>query len=301
MAAENSAVVEILQRLFQTPPGEFTAERNNVVKALKADGDKELAATIAVVRRPGMSDWLLNVTSVEHADDVAELVEAANEVIDSQEAAMEGRDAGDLRIRLKLLRVCTATVATLASGVADRFKQTGAGSSSTDITTRLTEIAANRGALTLLGRGLLGAEDPGSADPFAAVVGDVAPRAKKAEPAKPTAKAKPEPAPKPAKPAGPTAAERRERRAAVTAAEKALAAAESAADAASRTVTKQETVLAKAEARVSEAEAQLAALKEAAAAAADTLESARTDNDTAAADVETAQAALEAAEGALAD
>ena len=297
---ENSAVAEILQRLFKTPPAEFVAERNSVVKALKSDGDKELAATVAAVRRPGMSDWLLNVAAVEHPDDVAELVEAANEVIDSQEAAMEGRDAGDLRVRLKLLRVCTATVATLASGIAERFEQTGAGSSAPDITTRLTEIAANRGALALLERGLLGAEDPGSSDPFTSLGAAPAPapapaRAKKAEPAK-APKAKPEPAPKAEKPTGPTAAERKERRAAVAAAQKALTAAEAAADAAGRAVTKQETVLAKAEARVTEAEAQLEALKEAASTAADALEAARADHDTAAADVEAATSVLEAAE-----
>src|SRR6266540_536074 len=131
MAVETTAVAEILQRLFQTPPAEFVAERNRTAKALRADGDKDLATAIAAVRRPGVSDWALNVAAVEHPDEVAELVEAANEVIDSQEAAMEGRDAGDLRIRLKLLRVCTATVAALASGIADRFGNTGAGSSIT--------------------------------------------------------------------------------------------------------------------------------------------------------------------------
>ena len=69
---------------------------------------------MSAVRRPGVSDWALDVAASEHADDVAELVEAANEVLDAQEAAMDGRDGGDLRIRLKLLRVCAATVANQA-------------------------------------------------------------------------------------------------------------------------------------------------------------------------------------------
>lgn len=303
MAADNAAVTEILQRLLQTPPTEFVAERNAVVKGLRADGDKDLATTIAVVRRPGRSDWLLNVAAAEHADAVAELVEAANEVIDSQEAAMEGRDAGDLRIRLKLLRVCAASLATHAGGIAERFKQTGAGSSTTDITTRLTEIAANRGALALLERGLLGAEDPGSSDPFGAIGGYGAPRIKRTEPATAHtgAKAKPkrEPASPAEKPSGPTAAERKERRAAVATAQKAAASAVAAADAATRAVAKQQSVVAKAEARVTEAEAQLAALKQAVANAADALEAARADNAVAAADVDTAQNALEASERAL--
>ncbi len=167
MAATASAsATDTLQGLLRVPPPEFVAERNRIAKALKADGEKDLAAAVSAVRRPGLSDWALDVAAAEHPDEIAELVEAANEVIDAQEAAMEGRDGGDLRIRLKLLRVCTATAAALASGIAERFEQTGAGSSTTDITTRLTEVAGNRNALDLLSRGLLGAEDPGVADPF---------------------------------------------------------------------------------------------------------------------------------------
>jgi drug/metabolite transporter (DMT)-like permease len=148
---------DILRRLFRVPPNEFVAERNKIAKALKADGEKDLAAAVSAVRRPGVSDWALDVAAAEHADDVAERGEAANEVLDAQEAAMEGRDGGDLRIRLKLLRVCTASVANQASVIAAEAGQTGAGSSATDITSRLTEIAANRNALSLLQRGLLGA------------------------------------------------------------------------------------------------------------------------------------------------
>ena len=186
---------------------------------------------VSAVRRPGLSDWALDVAAAEHPDEIAELVEAANEVIDAQEAAMEGRDGGDLRIRLKLLRVCTATAAALASGIAERFEQTGAGSSTTDITTRLTEVAGNRNALDLLSRGLLGAEDPGVADPFglAGPTVDRKPSAKKA-------------------PTGPSVEERKRAGEAAATAKKELAAAESAAKAARNAVAKQETVLAKAEA-----------------------------------------------------
>lgn len=304
MVAAATAVTDILQHLFRTPPPEFVAERNRVVKALRADGNGDLASTVTAVRRPGVSDWALNVAAADHADEVAEMVEAAVEVIDAQEAAMDGRDGGDLRVRLKLLRVCTATVATLASGIARASGQTGSGSSVADITTRLMEIAANRGALQLFERGLLGAEDPGSADPFA-VVGSTGVVASKATaPSKradvPTAK---QVGKAPAQPsdARPTAAERKQYRAAVADAKKVLATAETAVDAAQGAVAKQEGALAKAGQRVSEAEARLEALKEAVAGEADELESARARHDAAVADVEAAVAALAAAERALDD
>ena len=83
MAAESSST-EILQRLFRVPPPEFVGERNRIAKALKADGEKDLAAAVSAVRRPGVSDWALDVAASEHPEEIAELVEAANEVIAAQ-------------------------------------------------------------------------------------------------------------------------------------------------------------------------------------------------------------------------
>jgi len=245
MVARSGVVTDVLQRLYRTPPPEFIAERNRVVKALRTDGDRELASTVNAARRPGVSDWALNVAATDHADEVAEMVEAATEVIDAQEAAMDGRIGGDLRLRLKLLRVCTATVANLAHAVAEASEQTGSGSSVADVTTRLMEIAANRDALQLLGRGLLGAEDPGSADPFglgqqvglSQQVSEL-----RAKPARDDAKPnQPTSSSIPATESGRVAAEeRKRRRTAVADAKKALKAAEAAAEDAERAVAKQE-------------------------------------------------------------
>jgi hypothetical protein len=286
----------ILQRLFRVPPAEFVAERNKIAKALKADGEKDLAAAVSAVRRPGVSDWALDVAAAEHADDVAELVEAANEVLDAQEAAMEGRDAGDLRIRLKLLRVCTATLANLASTIAAQAGQTGAGSSVTDITTRLTEIAANRNALSLLDRGLLGAEDPGVADPFG-----IGQRAATTAPAKAAPKRKaPAEAEGPGKATGPTAAELKKLHAAAADAKKALAAAQAASTAADKALAKQEAAVAKAEAKVVEAERLLENRRDEVREAKAELDDLWDRRDSAASDVSRAQSAVDAAEEALA-
>ena len=288
----------ILQRLFRVPPPEFVAERNKIAKALKADGEKDLATAVSAVRRPGVSDWALDVTAAEFADDVAELVEAANEVLDAQEAAMDGRDGGDLRIRLKLLRVCAATVANQASGIAAKAGQTGAGSSTMDITSRLTEIAANRNALRLLQRGLLGAEDPGAADPFGIADTETSSEATRA-PSK--VKAKPaSTSDAPAKPAGPSAAELKKLQAAVADARKALAAAEAASTAADKALAKQEAAVAKAEAKVAEAEQLVESRRDEVRAAKGELDDLWDRRDSAASDVSRAQSELEVAEAALA-
>ena len=286
----------ILQRLFRVPPPEFVAERNKIAKALKADGEKDLAAAVSAVRRPGVSDWALDVAASEHAEDVAELVEAANEVLDAQEAAMEGRDGGDLRIRLKLLRVCTATVANQAGAIAVQAGQTGAGSSVTDITTRLIEVAANRNALSLLERGLLGAEDPGVADPFG-IGGAVAPTT----PAKAAPKPKTDAAREaPATPAGPSAAELKKLKAAVDAAKKALAEAEAVSTAADKALAKQEAAVARAEGKFVEAERLLETRRDEVREAKAELDDLWERRDSAASDVSRAKSALDTAEQALA-
>jgi hypothetical protein len=245
-----------------------------------------------------VSDWALDVAAAEHADDVAELVEAANEVLDAQEAAMEGRDAGDLRIRLKLLRVCTATVANLASAIAARAGQTGAGSSATDITTRLIEIAANRIALSLLERGLLGAEDPGVADPFG--IGQPAATTAPAKAAKAAPKPKEPAGSESEKPAGPSAAELKKLQAALADAKKALAAAQAVSTAADKALAKQETAVARAESKVAEAERLLETRRDEVRGAKAELDDLWDRRDSAASDVSRAQSALDAAEAALA-
>ena len=305
MPADSSAA-EILQRLLRVPPPQFVAERNRVARALKADGARDLATAVSALRRPGVSDWALDVTASEHPGEVAELVEAATEVIDAQEAAMNGRDPGDLRIRLKLLRVCTATVATLANAIATRSGQSGSGSSVMDITTRLSEISGNRAALDLLGRGLLGAEDPGVVDPFGVAVGvttdataERAARGPMGAERAPETRSVSDAALE--MPTGPTADERRRRRAHLTAVKKALAAAESAADAAQRAVIKHERGLARAAERVTEAEAELEHRRTQLATATDELQAARDEFEVADRALSTARDALGEAERAAAE
>lgn len=174
-------------------------------------------------------------------------------------------------------------------------------SSVSDVTTRLTEIAANRNALSLLQRGLLGAEDPGVTDPFG--IGDApAPTSSTArqparQPAKP--KATPEPAAA-AKPAGPSAAELKKRQAAVADAKKALDVAQAASKAADRALAKQEAAVAKADVKVVEAEQLVETRREEAREAKAELDDLWERRDSAASEVSRAQSALDDAEAALA-
>ena len=80
-----------------TPPDEFVAARNALVKQLKRDGDRESAAAIAAMRRPAWTDWALNVVADDDGEIVDRFAEAASEMREAQKAAFAGRGDVDLR------------------------------------------------------------------------------------------------------------------------------------------------------------------------------------------------------------
>ena len=83
--------------MMVTPPASFVAERNRLVKELRASGDGDTSAAVAKLRRPGVADWALNMTAAEQPDAVADLADAAAAMAAAQEAAMAGHDAGDVQ------------------------------------------------------------------------------------------------------------------------------------------------------------------------------------------------------------
>ncbi len=240
-----------LRELFRTPPPEFVAARNEVVKRLRREKDRESATAVAALRRPSWSDWALNMLAGERAEAVDAFATAAEAVRDAQQAAIEGRSGADVRSALQELRAATAPLVREADAVLrDRGREDG----SAEVAGRLSELAGLAPAVDQLRRGVLGSADPGASDPFAGL--EPAPVA-----ARP-AKRKPSPRAAKAPPDGPSKSERRrlERAAETAAAEhersrRASAKAEAAVDAARRSV-------AEAERRLQAAEEQLEAAAE---------------------------------------
>src|SRR3954469_6874462 len=94
----------VLRQLFASPPPEFVAARNELVKSLRKDKQREEATAVAALRRPGWDEWSLNTVAASDADVVAGFVAAAADVRDAQAAAIEGRDGPDIRAALRDLR-----------------------------------------------------------------------------------------------------------------------------------------------------------------------------------------------------
>lgn len=88
-----SQVEEIADELYGLVPRDFTAARNERVRAAREAGDRELAGALGKLRRPSQAAWLVNLLSRrerEQVDDLLELAEAFRE-------AHQHADAGQLR------------------------------------------------------------------------------------------------------------------------------------------------------------------------------------------------------------
>lgn len=91
-----------VDELFAGPPEEFTARRDELVKALRAEGHKQEAAGVAGLRRPTRAAWAVNQLARRCRDELEELIAAGGEVRQAQRRAASG--VGDERLREGLSR-----------------------------------------------------------------------------------------------------------------------------------------------------------------------------------------------------
>lgn len=94
--------------------GEFVAARNARVKQLRADGDSELAARVATLRRPSVATWAVNAAARAKPDVAAELVDAVRAL----------QRAGSIDVRQATKRLDTA-LDRLVDAAADALTDIG--------------------------------------------------------------------------------------------------------------------------------------------------------------------------------
>ncbi len=107
-----------IDRLYEVPPEEFTARREELAKSLKEQGDADRAKEVKALRKPTVVAWALNQLPRRHAKEVKKLVEAGEALRGAQRKAMSGvkdagfRDASELRRQavLELTRKAVALV-----------------------------------------------------------------------------------------------------------------------------------------------------------------------------------------------
>ena len=154
-----------LRELYTTPPAEFIAARNQLVKDRRAAKDRDTATALGKLRKPALADWALNVVAARHGDDVAAFLDAAGTVRDAQAAAIEGRDGPDIRAALRDLREHSGQVLGRAQEVLAEAGRDAAAEAGV-VASRLTEVSANAEASAQLAAGVLGSEGLITAEVF---------------------------------------------------------------------------------------------------------------------------------------
>jgi hypothetical protein len=269
-----------------TPPPEFVAARNELVKQLRAENRRDDATALAALRRPGWDDWALNAVAGRDGDVVAGFASAAAAVRDAQAAAIEAREGPDIRTALRDLRDRSAELVRLADSA---LAAAGRRQTPGEINARLSEVATSDVAVAQLRAGVLGSGDTAPADLF----GDL-------EPSPPPAPARRSPAKKGAAPAKEAAAPKRDAAAERAARQEAARRKEALAEAnrihaaAVKARRRAETEVEKAEAAAERARSAAAAAEEALYVSRRGLDDARAAEAAATDEVESARTAVEA-------
>ena len=78
------------EELYGVDPNEFVAARNDLAKRLRKEGNRELAAEVAKLRRRRPAAWAVNQLARRHRDEVEELVRLGEALRAAQDEALSG-------------------------------------------------------------------------------------------------------------------------------------------------------------------------------------------------------------------
>jgi hypothetical protein len=93
-----------LDELYREHPKEFVAARNQLVKDLRAAGERDEADRVKKLRRPTAAAWLINRAALTSPAQVEEFGEASRQLEDAQGRALEGKDEGGAEWRAAAAR-----------------------------------------------------------------------------------------------------------------------------------------------------------------------------------------------------
>ena len=69
-----------IDRLYALPLDEFTAERDELAKRLRKEGDADAADTVKALKKPSIAAWAVNQVQRDRPDEVRELIDVTTEL-----------------------------------------------------------------------------------------------------------------------------------------------------------------------------------------------------------------------------
>ncbi len=122
--AKTDAVEQAAEELYGLTPGEFTRARDERVKALRGDGDREAADAVKALRKPTVAAWALNQLVRRRPKDVETLLRAGRELRAAQEELVGGGERSAFQNAAakerELVAKLSADAAALASEAGER-------------------------------------------------------------------------------------------------------------------------------------------------------------------------------------
>lgn len=125
--------------LYDLPPEDFTAARDELVKSLRSSGEPEEATEVKALRRPTVAAWALNQLARRHGDGVRDLVEAGEALRSAQRKAASGTKDSGFREATERRR---ALVQSLTRAATDILSERGGGAGAEDEVARTLETAS---------------------------------------------------------------------------------------------------------------------------------------------------------------
>ena len=90
-------VEEVAGRLYSLPLENFTRERDAAARELRKAKERDAATVVAKLPKPTQAAWAANALAREHRNLVDDLLAAADDLREAQEAAVAGKGADALR------------------------------------------------------------------------------------------------------------------------------------------------------------------------------------------------------------
>ena len=152
---EEDVLEEATEELFGVDPADFVAARNQLVRRLKAAGDRDLAAEVGKLRRPAPAAWAVNQLVRRDRRGVDELVRRGAELRAAQDRALAGAHADDMREAARARRDAVAALSDTAVGLLTE-RGVGADAHRNQITATLEAASLDPEAAAAVQRGRLG-------------------------------------------------------------------------------------------------------------------------------------------------
>jgi len=78
---------EVAAELYTAAPDEFVARRDAHVRALRADGDRQLATEVGRWRKPLVAAWVVNLLAWQRREQIGKLIELGAELVAAQRSS----------------------------------------------------------------------------------------------------------------------------------------------------------------------------------------------------------------------